>query len=517
MGKLYSKHAAVCKPRESPEGDSFAVNACLARKGIEDWIVKQKPPNSSLKTGYRITQRLEKMLNDACISGWITSDLRDGLFVEHPHWPIIKTHIELSAINRKRIQFGYRRNKNLKELLSPTDPDSNGDICKYNIANEHFHLEVALPEEKSEGLFTSDDRKVDKDNDGRVKKQHKFEELQCDVSVEEDNRQEWTFTLYDFDNSGRVTREDITRLLHTIYEVFDASVNHSLSSSKTLRVKLSLAPDATLKKRTVLVNHAELQNGRHRSECKVTENLRGSEKKQQGSGRLENVTEQTECLRQCVDENIERRNHYLDLAGIENYTSRFGPGSPPMCEKHDSQAKASNQMRSRSHEPETISFHHRRSQALDTGNSNMTELSHVKVAEVQQRQRGQENNKHFVRSPRASNKNGHLSTSQPGRTRNKPSQGVSMPVNPPSAFMGQSYLYHPVPPQSVHRKSKQKTKDGHQMRKAFQSPVNVVEKEHVRDLPSMVLYDDQVGHMIQRHEHHHHHEHHYHYHHFYQK
>lgn len=25
----------------------------------------------------------------------------------------------------------------------------------------------------------------------------------------------------------------------------------------------------------------------------------------------------------CVDENIERRNHYLDLAGIENYTSKF--------------------------------------------------------------------------------------------------------------------------------------------------------------------------------------------------
>lgn len=27
-----------------------------------------------------------------------------------------------------------------------------------------------------------------------------------------------------------------------------------------------------------------------------------------------------------MDENIERRNHYLDLAGIENYTSQFGPG-----------------------------------------------------------------------------------------------------------------------------------------------------------------------------------------------
>lgn len=30
------------------------------------------------------------------------------------------------------------------------------------------------------------------------------------MSVEEDNRQEWTFTLYDFDNNGKVTREVIT-------------------------------------------------------------------------------------------------------------------------------------------------------------------------------------------------------------------------------------------------------------------------------------------------------------------
>lgn len=32
------------------------------------------------------------------------------------------------------------------------------------------------------------------------------------------------------------------------------------------------------------------------------------------------------CQRHCVDENLERRNHYLDLAGIENYTSLFGTG-----------------------------------------------------------------------------------------------------------------------------------------------------------------------------------------------
>lgn len=33
------------------------------------------------------------------------------------------------------------------------------------------------------------------------------QDFECDVSVEDDNRQEWIFTLYDFDNSGKVTKE----------------------------------------------------------------------------------------------------------------------------------------------------------------------------------------------------------------------------------------------------------------------------------------------------------------------
>lgn len=44
-------------------------------------------------------------------------------------------------------------------------------------------------------------------------------------------------------------------MLHTIYEVVDASVNHSPSSSKTLRVKLTVAPDGSQKKKSILLNH----------------------------------------------------------------------------------------------------------------------------------------------------------------------------------------------------------------------------------------------------------------------
>lgn len=99
------------------------------------------------------------------------------------------------------------------------------------------------------------------------------QDLECDVSVEDDNRQEWIFTLYDFDNSGKVTKEvcvcvafpcsahkhssivlilwvchlprqDMSSLMHTIYDVVDASVNHSChNKSKTLRVKLTVTPE----------------------------------------------------------------------------------------------------------------------------------------------------------------------------------------------------------------------------------------------------------------------------------
>lgn len=116
------------------------------------------------------------------------------------------------------------------------------------------------------------------------------QDLECDVSVEDDNRQEWIFTLYDFDNSGKVTKDvrvcslpclfylcslmchvflilivcvswskvglqavltvlylplqDMSSLMHTIYDVVDASVNHSChNKSKTLRVKLTVTPE----------------------------------------------------------------------------------------------------------------------------------------------------------------------------------------------------------------------------------------------------------------------------------
>ena len=56
------------------------------------------------------------------------------------------------------------------------------------------------------------------------------------MSVEEDNRQEWTFTLYDFDNNGKVTREVIITSSENKFE----AGNYNKTSANTTQKMYSL-------------------------------------------------------------------------------------------------------------------------------------------------------------------------------------------------------------------------------------------------------------------------------------
>ncbi|KAI5626177.1 protein naked cuticle-like 1 [Silurus asotus] len=446
--------AAICKPRESPEGDSFVVNACLARKGLDDWLVKQKY--------YCASARLEQQ--DCPQKSTCGTPARDPL----------------------------------------------KDACAEGISDEHYRLEVALPPEKIDS-FSGEEKMMDKENSAAAPhKQLQFEELECAVSVEEDNRQEWTFTLYDFDNNGKVTREDITSLLHTIYEVVDASVNHSPSSSKTLRVKLSVSPDASQRWRNGSGTHAnaEMTHPRLKSE-KCFEEHKSSDKKSRALLRRHHSDHHTQqsCQRHCVDENLERRNHYLDLAGIENYSSRFGTAAattePP---KPDHTSRPSNQTRSRSQEAENGHshpvHHHRRSHTI----SNETPAMQDSLC-LRSRVQDSTHHSHSVRSPKA----------QPSCSRVM-KRGPAPPLAPPV-----NAAPHQI--SAPYRRHKQRHREGPSARGAgppgrgtgpVVSSGQAVEKEQVRELPSVVLYEGGLAQVVQRHEHHHHHEHHYHYHHFYQ-
>ncbi|KAM6224400.1 protein naked cuticle homolog 2 [Rhynchocyon petersi] len=327
------------------------------------------------------------------------------------------------------------------------------------------------------------------------------QELQCDISVEEDNRQEWTFTLYDFDNSGKVTREDLASLMHTIYEIVDASVNHSSSSSKTLRVKLTVSPGPSGKsKESPPVGLADWESAHARTEGEQLEDMRAADRKASTSRRL--VANAASCPIRgpyCVDENTERRNHYLDLAGIENYTSKFGPGSPPVQPKQDHHSKGSHpQVRSRSQESDSHAGHHHRSQVLaepgEFAGRVLDALPRLKVPE-----------KPF-KSPKGAGKSSvGLGVSRSAKTFSYhlpvppqgPQDGHQLPLQPP-----------PPPPQPYgHKRSRQKSREGYSPLKATCTPPGTVGPEVMRDLPPMLAGEGFTVPVVQRHEHHHHHEH----------
>ncbi|AWP21655.1 putative protein naked cuticle -like 2-like isoform 2 [Scophthalmus maximus] len=160
-----------------------------------------------------------------------------------------------------------------------------------NKSERNCNLQLVLPPRKT--------RDKDKSSHFQVMKKKKSQagDAQCDVVLADDSQRERVFTLYNCDNSGKVTKEDMSSLTHSVHEVLEASLMPPCFDNTPLRIKLAVTP---------LV-------------CPDKISQTASEQEQRASQEAGSPVRKLYC----VDENIERRNHYLDLAGIENYTSKF--------------------------------------------------------------------------------------------------------------------------------------------------------------------------------------------------
>ncbi|KAI4871819.1 hypothetical protein NFI96_016374 [Prochilodus magdalenae] len=204
-----------------------------------------------------------------------------------------------------------------KSRVFELSPTAHLDVCTAELKEDQFldhdcPLEVILPPERA-AEYQSHKHTLSTENGDTPRRSAKSDDVECNVPVVDENRQEWVFTLYDFDNSGRVTKEDMSSLMHTIYEVVEASVKQSaLSNSKTLRLKLTVTPSSS--------------GSRKDRDTGLSLNKREQLEENQpthGRGQSPDPPGSSEKKLYPVDENTERRNHYLDLAGIENYTSKF--------------------------------------------------------------------------------------------------------------------------------------------------------------------------------------------------
>ncbi|KAL0985468.1 hypothetical protein UPYG_G00157270 [Umbra pygmaea] len=435
---------------------------------------------------------------------------------------------------------------------------SHGGLKDEQFLDRQCPLEVVLPPEKSvagcEGYLHTDPE-TDKDpyrgaGTGKAvqgKKRISLHDMECDVSLEEDNRQEWMFTLYDFDNSGKVTKEDMSSLMHTIYEVVDASVNQSSchSKSKTLRVKLIVTPEPSPRRKDNSVATPDRESREHcyPEESRAAERRLSSHIKPGSPGPGCSDTAAAEEQHYCVDENTERRNHYLDLAGIENYTSKFegSPPAPPSQETHGRSSQTQN--RSRSQEAHAATAHQRRSQVIGENYSPLEAQGRGPPPPL--------------RSPKGASKGGGWFTGSNEKTKSSKCHAGYYPPYPPLQTMlhtgspisaghgGQDvyHLPHQAQPSSGHhqhplqhshsRRLRAKARENQALSasRGPQSPHShgqhqaappppAPDREKERDLGSSPAGSPGsfVVPLVQRHEHSHHHEHHHHhhYHHYHQ-
>lgn len=76
----------------------------------------------------------------------------------------------------------------------------------------------------------------------------KLDEFTCDVSVEDSSKKpqpiQFSFTLYDLDGHGKITKDDIGSIVSTIYDSIGKTVVVPHYGKKTINVKLTVSPDA---------------------------------------------------------------------------------------------------------------------------------------------------------------------------------------------------------------------------------------------------------------------------------
>ncbi|CAL1537756.1 unnamed protein product [Lymnaea stagnalis] len=141
---------------------------------------------------------------------------------------------------------GYNlANYNMDETLSELS------ICLEE-QRDSSPLRVELPPQKLESE-TSKVLKLDHIRGSRDNNKLNIEEIECGVQFEgsENSKQEWSFTLYDFDGHGRITKEDLASLLKALYDAVGSSIKLPPNGAKTLKLRLSVGQDCTAELQTV--------------------------------------------------------------------------------------------------------------------------------------------------------------------------------------------------------------------------------------------------------------------------
>ncbi|XP_044765570.1 protein naked cuticle homolog [Coccinella septempunctata] len=153
-------------------------------------------------------------------------------------------------------------------------------LGRYDSEDENFERIRNLSTPCQERLSRRSSRSTSVDEEPTPKTESprriKLEELICDVSMDNSDpsrqeKQEFSFTLYDFDGHGKITKDDIAGLVTTIYEAIGSSVKVPHCGSKTIKVKLTVSPEKQTPENTKAeTENTKTPNIRYKKDINVT-------------------------------------------------------------------------------------------------------------------------------------------------------------------------------------------------------------------------------------------------------
>ncbi|KAL3289488.1 hypothetical protein HHI36_022909 [Cryptolaemus montrouzieri] len=253
------------------------------------------------------------------------------------------THMANNLVKWWRTKFlnGYKqfsdcgdvKISDTEELLGRYDSeDENFDRirrCQTPPSQERLESPVPQPENNREPSKTeSSPRRIN------------LEEFFCDVSVENTSppgpeKQEFSFTLYDFDGHGKITKDDIAGLVTTIYEAIGSSVKVPHCGSKTIKVKLTVSPEERNNTSQKNTENGKNSNVRYKKDINVTIRQGTKEHRRYCKSNSKNRRKHRCCVReeetqqkhQCCKKEEDTEEHNIVSDDFSDVCSRLSSAS----------------------------------------------------------------------------------------------------------------------------------------------------------------------------------------------
>ncbi|GIY89003.1 protein naked cuticle homolog [Caerostris darwini] len=117
--------------------------------------------------------------------------------------------------------------------------------CVKNKTEEQIPLQVKLPQDSEKNDILLINKDTSEKAEEEISEKQDNMEVTCSVSVDGQEKQEFSFTLYDFDTCDRSNKQDVEKIVvRSICEALNKTLKLPPSGSRTIKVKLAISPDS---------------------------------------------------------------------------------------------------------------------------------------------------------------------------------------------------------------------------------------------------------------------------------